>query len=87
MPAMDAFRTRWPEVELDIVSGFHADPVGLLHQGRADLAIVSRAVEPTRRAWTTTRCLASRSVALLANSAPAGWPSRSWWQRTLPTRP
>src|SRR3990167_6363302 len=22
MPAMDAFRTRWPEVELDIVSGF-----------------------------------------------------------------
>lgn len=41
MPAMDAFRTRWPEVEMDIVSGFHADPVGLLHQGRADLAIVS----------------------------------------------
>ena len=39
MPAMDAFRTRWPEV--DIVSGFHADPVGLLHQGRADVAIVS----------------------------------------------
>jgi len=41
MPAMDAFRTRWPEVELDIVSGFHADPVGLLHQDRAELAIVS----------------------------------------------
>lgn len=41
MPAMDAFRARWPEVELDIVSGFHADPVGLLHQGRADVAIVS----------------------------------------------
>ncbi|MBU0891890.1 MAG: LysR family transcriptional regulator [Gammaproteobacteria bacterium] len=41
MPAMDAFRTRWPEVELDIVSGFHADPVGLLHQGRADVAVVS----------------------------------------------
>lgn len=41
MPAMDAFRERWPEVELDIVSGFHADPVGLVHQDRADLAIVS----------------------------------------------
>lgn len=41
MPAMDAFRGRWPEVELDIVSGFHADPVGLLHQDRAELAIVS----------------------------------------------
>lgn len=41
MPSMDALRERWPDVELDIVSGFHADPVGLLHQDRADLAIVS----------------------------------------------
>ncbi|MDI4632236.1 LysR family transcriptional regulator [Pelomonas sp. V22] len=45
MPAMDAFRARWPEVELDIVSGFHADPVGLLHQDRAELAIVSEVDE------------------------------------------
>jgi LysR family transcriptional regulator, regulator for metE and metH len=43
MPAMDAFRSRWPEVELDIVSGFQADPVGLLHQSRAELAVVSDA--------------------------------------------
>ncbi len=43
MPAMDAFRGRWPEVELDIVSGFQADPVGLLHQNRAELAVVSDA--------------------------------------------
>ncbi|HEY9103560.1 LysR family transcriptional regulator [Chitinimonas sp.] len=41
MPAMDEFRPRWPEVELDIVSGFHADPIGLIHQDEADLAIVS----------------------------------------------
>ncbi len=41
MPSMDALRARWPEVELDIVSGFHADPVGLLKQDRAELAIVS----------------------------------------------
>jgi len=41
MPAMDALREQWPEVELDIVSGFQADPVGLLHQDRAELAIVS----------------------------------------------
>ncbi|MEN3294619.1 MAG: LysR family transcriptional regulator, regulator for metE and metH [Burkholderiales bacterium] len=41
MPAMDVFRSRWPEVELDIVSGFQADPVGLLHGHRADVAIVS----------------------------------------------
>jgi len=42
MPAMDALRERWPEVELDIVSGFQTDPVGLLHQDRADLAITRR---------------------------------------------
>jgi LysR family transcriptional regulator for metE and metH len=41
MPAMDVFRSRWPEVELDIVSGFQADPVGLLYGHRADIAIVS----------------------------------------------
>jgi LysR family transcriptional regulator for metE and metH len=41
MPAMDVFRNRWPEVELDIVSGFQADPVGLLYGHRADVAIVS----------------------------------------------
>ncbi|MDP1977191.1 LysR family transcriptional regulator [Undibacterium sp.] len=41
MPAMDLFRQRWPEVELDIVSGFQADPVGLLYSHKADVAIVS----------------------------------------------
>lgn len=41
MPSMDAFREHWPQVELDLVSGFHADPVGLLGENRADLVIVS----------------------------------------------
>lgn len=41
MPAMDVFRGRWPEGELDIVSGFQADPVGLLYSHRADVAIVA----------------------------------------------
>jgi LysR family transcriptional regulator for metE and metH len=41
MPAMDAFRNRWPEVRLDIVSDFQEDPVGLLDGHRADVAIVS----------------------------------------------
>lgn len=45
MPAMDIFRPLWPKVELDIVSGFHADPVALLLTHRADLAIVSEAEE------------------------------------------
>ncbi len=47
MPSMDAFRERWPEVEMDLVSGFHADPVGLLGEDRADLVIVSHALKRT----------------------------------------
>ncbi|MEZ0389965.1 MAG: LysR family transcriptional regulator, partial [Verrucomicrobium sp.] len=43
MPSMDAFREHWPEVEMDLVSGFHADPIGLLGEDRADLVIVSHA--------------------------------------------
>lgn len=46
MPAMDSFRQSWPLVELDIVSGFHTDTVGLLLSHRADWAVVSEA-EPT----------------------------------------
>ncbi|MEO6847735.1 MAG: LysR family transcriptional regulator [Chthoniobacterales bacterium] len=41
MPSMDIFRERWEEVEMDLVSGFHADPIGLLHENRADVVIVS----------------------------------------------
>lgn len=44
MPAMGEFRPKWPQVELDIVSGFHADPIALLLTNRADLAIVSEAI-------------------------------------------
>ena len=43
MPSMDAFREHWSQVELDLVSGFHADPVGLLGENHADLVIVSHA--------------------------------------------
>ncbi len=45
MPAMDTFRQRWGLVELDIVSGFHTDTVGLLLSRRADWAVVSEAEE------------------------------------------
>ncbi len=43
MPSMDAFRVGWPEVEMDLVSGFQPDPVGLLAEDIADLVIVSTA--------------------------------------------
>ena len=41
MPVMDGFRAAWPEIELDLVSGFHSDPLQLLAQNRADVVIVS----------------------------------------------
>jgi len=41
MPLMDAFRQHWPDVELDLVSGFHSDPVKLLEEGDADVVIGS----------------------------------------------
>ncbi len=40
MPAMDAYRTLWPEVELDIISGFVMDPLPLLERREAELAVV-----------------------------------------------
>jgi LysR family transcriptional regulator, regulator for metE and metH len=40
MPAMDAYRTLWPEVELDIISGFVVDPLPLLNRGEAELAVI-----------------------------------------------
>ncbi|MFZ2281527.1 MAG: LysR family transcriptional regulator, partial [Prosthecobacter sp.] len=43
MPAMDEFRIAWPEVEMDLVSGFQPDPTGLLIEDQADLVIVSKA--------------------------------------------
>jgi len=41
MPVMDEFRKRWPEVEIDLVSGFHSEPADLLRRGEADLVIGS----------------------------------------------
>ncbi len=68
MPAMDLFREQWPEVELDLISGFHADPGGLLDDGRADLVIIST---KTRRKHTEYFSMFQFEMpALLANDHP-----------------
>jgi len=46
MPAMDTYRSLWPEVELDIISGFLSDPLPLVERGEAELAVVHDAMEP-----------------------------------------
>ena len=46
MPAMDTYRSLWPEVELDIISGFLSDPLPLIERGEAELAVVHDAPPP-----------------------------------------
>jgi LysR family transcriptional regulator for metE and metH len=47
MPAMDALRPRWPDVEMDLLSGFLADPLLPVLDGRADLAVLHEAPPPS----------------------------------------
>lgn len=89
MPSMDAFREGWPEVEMDLVSGFQPDPVGLLLEDRADLVIVSRA---TSRAGVTYHPLFKYEVlALMAHQHPLATKSylqaRDFATETLVTYP
>jgi len=89
MPAMDAFRTRWPEVELDIVSGFHPDPIALVLQDRADVAIVSE--QDAGEAVDFHPLFSFEIVALLANNHPLAAKShltaRDFAKETLITYP
>jgi LysR family transcriptional regulator for metE and metH len=50
MPVLDEFRGRWPEVEVDLVAGFHSEPVTLLKGGKAELIVGSR--RPPGRDYT-----------------------------------
>lgn len=68
MPSMDTFREHWPQVELDLVSGFHADPVGLLAENRADLVIVSHS--PTRRGVNFHALFSYEVLALVSRHHP-----------------
>ena len=57
MPAMDTFREHWPEVELDLVSGFHTETIALVEQGLADFAVVHD--KPPKRPGIATEHLFS----------------------------
>ncbi|RTL25506.1 MAG: LysR family transcriptional regulator [Burkholderiales bacterium] len=68
MPVMHAFRQRWPEIEVDLVAGFHADPLALLKEGRADLVIGSR--PKAQRPWDVQPLFGFEILAVLANDHP-----------------
>ncbi len=89
MPAMDNFRRDWPLVELDIVSGFHTDTVGLLLTHRADWAVVSE-IEET--AGIIHKPLFSyEMVGLCAKDHPLAaktvWQAEDFIEQTLITYP
>lgn len=69
MPAMDAFREHWPEVELDLVGGFQIEPIALVEAGQADFAVVHD--RPPRRAGVVTEPLfAYQTLAILSPKHP-----------------
>jgi LysR family transcriptional regulator for metE and metH len=65
MPVMDDFRRRWPEVEVDLVAGFHSDPFALLRAGKADLVIGSAAARG--RKWTALPLFEFEILVVLPN--------------------
>lgn len=89
MPAMDVFREHWPEVELDLVSGFHPDPLALIEQSRADLVVMSEKKKNEGISWCPL--FRFEIAALLANdhplSAKAFLKPRDFAAQTLITYP
>jgi LysR family transcriptional regulator for metE and metH len=65
MPAMDAFRERWPQVELDLVSGFQAEPQSLVEAGAADFAVIHDKPAP-RSGISTEKLFSYETVAILS---------------------
>jgi LysR family transcriptional regulator for metE and metH len=65
MPVMDEFRRRWPEVEVDLVAGFHPDPLALVREGKADLVIGSKPA--SKRGWFIAPLFRFEILAVMAN--------------------
>ena len=75
MPAMDSYRTLWPEVELDIISGFVIDPLPLLERGEAELAVIHDRPPPHPHV-TFSPLFRYQSVALMSPRHPLA--AKSW---------
>ncbi len=74
MPVMDSYRRDWPEVEMDLVGGFHTDPLALLDEDRADLVVVSSA--ESHRQVTFFPLFAYEMLALMAADHPLA--AKTW---------
>lgn len=89
MPAMDIFRSQWEQIELDIVSGFQADPVALLLTHRADLAVVSD--NTPQQGITFIPLFSYEMVGIAAKNHPLAakeiWEAQDFAEETLITYP
>jgi len=65
MPAMDTFREHWPEVELDLVSGFQAEPITLIEAGLADFGVIHGRPAP-RPGVATEHLFSYETLAILS---------------------
>jgi len=90
MPAMDSYRSLWPEVELDIISGFVVDPLPLLERGEAELAVIHDR-PPAHPHVTFSPLFRYQSVALMSPKhrlAAKSWlDARDFADETLITYP
>ena len=68
LPVMDEFRNKWEDVDIEILPGFQPDPIGLLLQNRADVAIVDDA-DPTELV-SYSPLFRYEMVAIMANDHP-----------------
>ncbi len=75
MPAMDAYRSLWPEVELDIISGFVVDPLPLIERAEAELAIIHDKPQPHPN-LEFSPLFRSESVALMSPRHPLA--AKTW---------
>jgi LysR family transcriptional regulator for metE and metH len=75
MPAMDSYRSLWPEVELDIISGFVVDPLPLLERGEAELAVIHDK-QPPHAHVVFSPLFRYESVALMSPRHPLA--AKSW---------
>ena len=66
MPAMDAYRSLWPEVELDIISGFVVDPAAacsIAARRNSPSSTIRRKRTPT---WSSARYSAMKALRLMS---------------------
>lgn len=75
MPAMDTFRGHWPDIELDIVSGFQTAPMSLIESGAADFAVVHDQ-PPPRPGIAVEKLFRYETLAILSPRHPLA--SKAW---------